>query len=163
MRGVGSSSPKQACHGEIQAASLALMSPRPLLLFDGECSLCSSAVQFVLQHERDAELQFAPLQGAVAQRLLAEHGLDPAALDTLVVIAEGRALVRSDAALELARHMGPWRMLRGLRIVPRSVRDAVYNWIARHRYRWFGKLETCWMPRPQDRERFVDLLARADA
>jgi predicted DCC family thiol-disulfide oxidoreductase YuxK len=89
------------------------MSTRPLLLFDGECSLCSSAVQFVLRHERDQELQFAPLQSAVAQRLLSEHGLDPAALDTLVVLADGRALVRSDAALELARHMGPWRLLRG--------------------------------------------------
>ena len=133
------------------------MSTRPLLLFDGECSLCSSAVQFVLRHERDQELQFAPLQSAVAQRLLSEHGLDPAALDTLVVLADGRALVRSDAALELARNMGPWRLLRGLRVVPRFVRDAVYNWIARHRYRWFGKLEACWMPRPKDRERFVDL------
>lgn len=129
----------------------------PLLLFDGECSLCSSAVQFVLRHERDAELRFAPLQSAVGQERLRAHGLADAELDSLVVIVDGRALVRSNAALELARHLGPWRMLRVLRFVPRRLRDWVYDWIARNRYRWFGKRDACWMPQPEQRGRFLDV------
>ena len=130
---------------------------QPLLLFDGECSLCSSAVQFVLKHERDQELRFAPLQSEVGQAALADHGLDPEVLDTLVVVADGRALVRSDAAFELARHLGPWRALRVLRFVPRGLRDWVYGFIAKRRYKWFGKRDACWMPRPEHQDRFLDI------
>jgi len=135
----------------------AMTGEHPLLLFDGECSLCSSAVQFVLKHERDSELRFAPLQGEVGRSTLSAHGLDPETLDTLVVVAEGRALVRSDAAFELVRHLGPWRVLRALRIVPRGLRDWVYDFVAKRRYRWFGKRDACWMPQPEHRGRFLDV------
>lgn len=129
----------------------------PVLLFDGDCSLCSRAVQFVLEHERDDALRFAPLGGAFALAAFAQHGLDRATLDSLVVVRGAAVFVKSDAALEVARHLGPWRALRALRIVPRPLRDALYDWVARNRYRWFGKRDACFMPQPQHAGRFLDV------
>jgi len=128
----------------------------PVLLFDGVCNLCHGTVRFVLDHDRDARFRFAPLQSEVGRALLARFALDPDALDTIVLIDEARAYRRSDAALRVARRLGaPWSWLVPLAAIPRPLRDAVYDFIARRRYRWFGKKDACPLPRPEWSDRFL--------
>lgn len=128
----------------------------PVLLFDGVCNLCNASVQWVLLHDRRGQFRFAALQSDTGQRLLQKFGLSPEQFDSVVLVDGDRIFLRSDAALETARRLGlPWSLLNGFRIVPRFVRNAVYDWIARNRYRWFGRQDECLLPRPEWRERFV--------
>lgn len=130
--------------------------PHPIVLFDGVCNLCSGSVQFILKRDPKGTFRFASLQSDAGRRLMLEHGLDPDALSSVVVIEDGRAYQESSAALRIARHLpGAWKLLRVFTVVPRSLRDAVYRWIARNRYRWFGKTEACWLPTPELRARFL--------
>lgn len=132
------------------------LAAHPVLLFDGVCNLCHASVRFVLERDRAARFRFAPLQSEIGRALLARHGFDPTALDTVVLVDADGAHVRSDGALRTLRALGaPWSWLGVLRIIPRPLRDAVYDWIARHRYRWFGKQDACPLPRPEWRERFL--------
>ncbi len=129
----------------------------PVVLFDGVCGLCDRMVGFLLPRDREGRLRFAALQSDVGQRLLRAHGLSTTALDTVVVIADGRAYVRSDAAVRVLRELPmPWRWAAGLRWVPQPIRDAVYDWISRNRYGWFGKRDTCRLPTPSERARFLE-------
>ena len=128
----------------------------PIVLFDGVCNLCSTSVQFILQRDPVGRFRFASLQSDLAQRLLTEQGLDPKALDSVVVIDGDRLYRESDAALRIARDLkGAWKALTVFRVIPRPVRDWAYRLIARNRYRWFGKSETCWLPTPELRGRFL--------
>jgi predicted DCC family thiol-disulfide oxidoreductase YuxK len=128
----------------------------PIVLFDGVCNLCSTSVQFILQRDPAGRFRFASLQSDLAQRLLTEHGLDPKALDSVVVVDGDRLYRESDAALRIARDLkGAWKALTVFRVIPRPVRDWAYRLIARNRYRWFGKSETCWLPTPELRGRFL--------
>lgn len=136
-------------------------SRRPLLvLFDGECALCSGFVRFLIARDRRMRLQFGTLGDDAAGKILRSAGLDPDALpdalpDSLVVIDGGRALVGSDGVLAIARAMPfPWRTLAALRHVPRPLRDAIYRVVARNRHRWFGRPETC-LALPPDRRPLV--------
>jgi len=128
----------------------------PIILFDGVCNLCNASVQWVLKRDRAGQFRFAALQSETGQRLLAAHGLAQESFDT-VVLADGEQLyTRSDAALEIARRLGrPWSWLAIFNWLPQRLRNAVYDWVARHRYRWFGRQETCMLPRPEWKERFV--------
>lgn len=129
----------------------------PVLLFDGVCNLCNTSVQWVLQRDRKGQFRFAALQSDTGRELLARHGLDPAAFDSVVLVDAHRVYLRSDAALEVARKIGlPWSLLTVFFIVPRFIRNAVYNFIARNRYRWFGKREACLFMLPEWRGRFLD-------
>lgn len=131
----------------------------PILLFDGVCNLCDGAVQFVMRHDRAERFRFAPLQSDAAKPLLARADLDAAYLDSLVLVDEaGRVLVGADAALGVAARLdGPWPALARVgRVVPRALREAVYRFIARHRYRVFGQKEACRIPTPAERARFLD-------
>lgn len=128
----------------------------PIVLFDGVCNLCSGSVQFLLKRDPEGRFRFASLQSDAGRRLMAEHGLDVEALNSVVLIEGGRAWQESSAALRIARHLpGAWKLLRVFAAVPRPLRDAVYRWIARNRYRWFGKAETCWLPTPELKARFL--------
>ena len=129
-----------------------------VLLFDGVCNLCNGTVQFVVDRDPKAHFRFAALQSDVGQRLLLEHGRSVAAgaPDSVILIEHGEVYDRSTAALRIARHLGAlWPLLALGLIVPRSLRDAVYRFIARNRYRWFGKSETCRVPTPELRARFL--------
>jgi predicted DCC family thiol-disulfide oxidoreductase YuxK len=130
----------------------------PILLFDGVCNLCNAITQFVIRRDpTPARFRFAALQSEAGQRLLREHGLPPDDFDTFVLVDQGTAFVRSSAALRVLKHLGfPWAMLYPLMIVPRPLRDAVYRFIARNRYRWFGKREACMMPTDEIRSRFLE-------
>ena len=128
----------------------------PIVLFDGVCNLCSGSVQFLLKRDPEGRFRFASLQSDAGRSLMIEHRLDPDALSSVVVVEEGRAWQESSAALRIARHLpGAWKLLRVFAVVPRPIRDAVYRWIARNRYRWFGKTEACWLPTPELRARFL--------
>jgi predicted DCC family thiol-disulfide oxidoreductase YuxK len=132
-------------------------SPHPVLLFDGVCNLCNGSVQFILRRDPRARFRFASLQSAVGQRYLEELGVDRQAVDSVILVEGGRWYQESDAALRVVRILGgPWRVLGIFRMVPRPLRDRLYRLIARNRYRWFGKRETCWLPTPELRERFLD-------
>jgi predicted DCC family thiol-disulfide oxidoreductase YuxK len=129
----------------------------PIVLFDGVCNLCSASVQFILRRDSGARFRFASLQSAAGQELLARLGIDTQGFDSVVVIEGDRWFKESDAALRVAHHLGgPWRLLTVLRLIPRPLRDRAYRLIARNRYRWFGKKETCWLPTPELRGRFLD-------
>lgn len=132
--------------------------PEHLLLFDGVCHLCHSAVQFVLRHDSSQSICFASLQSEIARRLLAEHGCQQAEMKS-VVYMEGTSLyTKSDAVLRVGKKLGGgWRLLCGIGLaIPRFIRDPIYEWVARNRYRWFGKSEQCLLPTPEARARFLD-------
>lgn len=142
--------------------------PGPVVLFDGVCNLCDRTIQFIVDHERSASLRFASLQSDAAHDLIEKaFGSDEAkhllgeirgerGPDSVVLVDGERGYTHSTAALRIARHLrAPYRWLFAFAIVPRPIRDLVYRWIARNRYRWFGKSETCRVPTPELRARFL--------
>jgi predicted DCC family thiol-disulfide oxidoreductase YuxK len=127
-----------------------------VLLFDGVCNLCNASVQWVLQRDRKGIFQFAALQSETGQQLLQQFGFDPSTFNTVVLVDGDRIYTRSDAALEVAVRLGwPWRLMGVFFMVPRFLRNGVYNWIARNRYRWFGQSDACMLPRPEWKSRFI--------
>ena len=127
-----------------------------IILFDGECNLCSAAVQFLLQRDQQGKFSFASLQSEAGRRLLRRFGLDPVALDSIVLIKGNCYYLRSDAVLRIAKELpGAWCWLYSLQIVPRHLRDFAYAIIARYRYRWFGRRSSCLVPPPENRQRFL--------
>ncbi|MFC7175703.1 thiol-disulfide oxidoreductase DCC family protein [Halosegnis marinus] len=131
------------------------MDERPVVLFDGVCNLCAWSVRFIVAHD-DGALRFAPLQSDVASELLAEHGLDADYFDSLVYIDGSGAYTKSDGAVRIARHLdAPYRWAWHARHVPRTVRDAAYDLLARVRYRIWGKKDACLVPTDELRERFL--------
>ena len=128
-----------------------------LILFDGVCNFCNHWVQFVLQRNSSGTLRFGTLQGKTAHLLLPQYGLRPDALSSVVFISNGKAFTSSTAVLQICKHLdGGWKLLWVFIWVPRFLRDALYNMIARHRYQWFGKKESCMLPTAEQRSRFVD-------
>ena len=127
-----------------------------MILFDGVCNLCNRFVLFVIDRDRNAHFAFASLQGETARHLLEPHAL-AGDLSTLVLVEDGRISTRSTAALRIASQLGTaWSVCRVLLLIPRPARDLVYDWIARHRYAWFGRLDSCRLPTPELRARFLD-------
>jgi len=120
---------------------------KPVLLFDGYCNLCSRAVVFVLKRERGDLFRFASLQSAIAERYLNTFSFTSSVPDSIVLITEGGVYFRSTAALLIAgRLKWPWPLMKIFYIIPRVVRDRIYDFIAKHRYRWFGKRQQCFIP-----------------
>lgn len=129
----------------------------PIVLFDGVCNLCAGVVRFAIARDPAARLRFAPSQSALGRSLLRRHGYNPEAIDAVVLVDGAGAHDRSTAALRLASHLrAPWRWLGPpLLLLPRGLRDVVYDFVARHRYRWFGRREDCLVPTPELRARFL--------
>jgi predicted DCC family thiol-disulfide oxidoreductase YuxK len=129
-----------------------------VVLFDGVCNLCSASVHFIVDRDRDAFFKFASIQSDIAKELMKEHGVafpegDPS---SIILVEDGQAFDRSSAALRIARHLnGIWKLGWLLIVVPRFVRDALYEVVAKHRYRWFGKKDVCMVPTPALRARFL--------
>ena len=130
---------------------------KPVILFDGECNLCSRSVQFIIKRDPRARFRFAALQSPAGQRLLEACGADARGADSVVLLEGASCYTRSDAALRIARRLsGAWPLLGTLAVVPRPLRDRVYDAIARNRFRWFGRADACLVPTPALRERFLD-------
>ena len=128
-----------------------------VVIFDGVCNLCARSVRFILDHEADQTLRFTPLQSPAGARLMHDLGLDPEDASTFVLIADGKAYVKSDAAIRLSRYFRPaWRPLGIVKIIPRRLRDWAYDLVARKRYRWFGRLDSCMVPTAELKARFIE-------
>ncbi len=130
----------------------------PVILFDGVCNLCSSVVQFIIKHDPKQMFRFASLQSSVAKRLLEEYHLPSNEMNTFVLIEKDKAYTHSTGALRISRHLkGGWPLAYSFIIVPRFIRDAVYKFISKKRYNWFGKKKSCWIPKPEWESLFLDV------
>jgi len=128
---------------------------RPVILFDGVCNLCNGSVAFIIARDPKGYFQFASLQSEAGRRLLG--GAKGPLPDSVALVEDGHVYTRSDAALRVARRLRfPWGLFYGLVVVPRVVRDALYDVVARNRYRWFGRRDTCMVPTPELRRRFLE-------
>lgn len=133
------------------------VSDRRVVFFDGVCNLCSGLVRFVLRHNRDRSIKFASMQSPLGQRVLHFYGLPGDAYETMLYVEDGRLYTKSTAALQIARRLArPWRWLPVFLIVPRPVRDWVYDRVAGNRYRLFGKQDQCYLPDAAVCDRFLD-------
>lgn len=128
---------------------------KPIVFFDGYCGLCNGFVDFVLARDRARRFRFAPLQGGTARARFGDPGeVDPT---TIILDEDGVVHERSTAALRIVSGLGgAWRLVAVLGLVPRPIRDAVYDWVARHRYGWFGKRDACRLPTAEERAVFLD-------
>lgn len=133
--------------------------PQPLYFFDGQCVLCSRFVAFCLNRDPAGNLKFASSQSTLGRRVLLALDLPDDTLDrTILLLEDGRIYTRSTAALRALRHLrGPARWLYPLILVPKILRDPLYDIVARNRIHWFGRLDSCLVPSPQTRDRFIDL------
>lgn len=128
-----------------------------LILFDGVCNFCNYWVTFAIKRDRKNKLKFAPLQGETAKQLLPQFHIDPSSLSSVIFIDNGKVYTQSSAAIQICKHLdGGWKLFYGLIIIPKFFRDFLYNIIARNRYKWFGKKESCLIPTAELKERFLD-------
>ena len=127
----------------------------PIIFFDGICGMCNRFVDVILRADRRSQFRFAPLQGETARRLLPPQPADPAAW-SMVYLDERGVHDLSDASLQVYRRLGgAWSILAWARFVPKAIRTPVYRWIARNRYRWFGRRDACRVPTESERARFL--------
>ena len=130
---------------------------KPIVLFDGVCNLCNSAVQFIIRHDKKNIFMFTSLQSDTGQKLLAQYDLPLNELNSFILIENNKAYTRSSGALRVIKKLkGLWPLLYGFIIVPKFIRDGVYNWVGRNRYKWFGKQEACMIPTPELKARFLN-------
>ncbi|WP_205500585.1 thiol-disulfide oxidoreductase DCC family protein [Rufibacter psychrotolerans] len=128
----------------------------PLILFDGVCNLCNGFVQFVIRHDPKGHFHFASLQSEVGQKMLKAHGLPTEQFRSVLLLEDGKLYSRSTAALRIVRRLnGGWSLLYAFGLVPRILRDPLYDWVSRNRYRWFGQQESCMLPTPELKARFL--------
>ena len=128
-----------------------------VIFFDGVCNFCNNSVNFLIDRDPGAVFRFASLQSDLAKDILPAKGIDPSRMHSIILLKNGRVFQRSNAALEITKDMpGLWPVLWVFKLVPSFIRDFFYNIIANNRYKWFGKLDSCRMPTPELRERFLD-------
>jgi predicted DCC family thiol-disulfide oxidoreductase YuxK len=130
------------------------MNSNPLVLFDGVCNLCNGTVDIILKRDAKKQFRFVALQTETGEVIRNKYSI-PDEIDSVVLIYNGKVFYESDAALEIARLLPPpWKWAVVFKIVPVGLRNAIYRWIARNRYRWFGKKETCRVPTQEERKFF---------
>lgn len=133
------------------------MSHDAIVLFDGVCNLCTGAVQFIIKRDPAGYFRFCSMQSETGRQLLSQHGIDPNAMDTFVLLQNSRCFTKSDAALRIAGKLaGWWPLLDFFLVVPKAWRDRCYDFIASRRYRWFGTNESCMLPTRDLARRFID-------
>jgi predicted DCC family thiol-disulfide oxidoreductase YuxK len=133
-----------------------IMENHKIVLFDGVCNFCNYWVNFAIRKDRNKKLRFAPLQGETARKLLLQHSINPTSLSSVILIDDNKAWTQSSAAIRICKYLdGGWKLFYGFIIIPKFIRDPIYNFIARNRYKWFGKKENCMIPSPEVKERFL--------
>ena len=129
---------------------------KKIILFDGVCNLCTGSVNFVIKRDKKDVFRFASLQEAPGQKLTTQFNIDTSKTDSIVLIENDKAYVKSTAALRAARYLpGGWPLLYGFMIVPKFIRNWVYDIIARNRYKWYGKKDSCMIPTPELKAKFL--------
>ena len=134
-----------------------MKTPQYLVLFDGVCNLCNGSVKFLIKRDKKKKFRYASLQGNIGQKVLWESNLDPEKTDSIVFVAEGATFTKSTAVLRITKSLGGmWSILEVLLLIPAPIRNLVYDFIAKNRYKWYGKKEECMFPKPEWKELFVD-------
>ncbi|MBD8067381.1 thiol-disulfide oxidoreductase DCC family protein [Bacillus sp. PS06] len=129
---------------------------KKIILFDGTCNFCNNSVQFIIKRDKDDVFSFASLQSNVGKAYLERFKIQDD-IDSIVYIEEDRAYIKSNAALRISRHLeGMWKLASVLTVVPRFVRDPIYDYVAKNRYKWFGRNDSCHIPSPEIRKKFLD-------
>ncbi|HXL54717.1 MAG TPA: thiol-disulfide oxidoreductase DCC family protein [Chitinophagaceae bacterium] len=129
----------------------------PVILFDGVCNLCSGFVQFIIKHDPRHQFRFASLQSEFGKKVMQYFGLPVDQFNSFILLEDGKIYTRSTGALRVAKKLNrSWSLLYSFIVIPRFIRDSVYNFIARKRYKWFGKKEECWIPTPELKSLFLD-------
>lgn len=132
------------------------MDTHPIILFDGICNLCNSAVNFIIKRNKKSRIQFAALQTNSGKQLLEQFNLPTQSINSLILIEKGMVYTQSTAVLKICKHLnGLWPVLYVLIIVPKFIRNGIYQLIATNRYQWFGKQEKCMVPSPELSDRFL--------
>jgi len=128
-----------------------------IVLFDGVCNLCNSSVQFIIKRDKKKQFRYASLQGNFGQEFLKTHNLPADNFNSFILLEDDKVYSRSSGALRMLKHLGGgWNLFYGFIILPKFIRDGVYNWVASNRYKWFGKKDSCMIPTPDLKERFLD-------
>ncbi len=131
------------------------MKPDSIILFDGVCNFCNSTVNFVLKQDKKNILLFAPLQSEAAQKILEQYKLSKSNFDSFVFVDGDKIYIKSSAALKVMGKLPWWKWTQVFWIVPKPLRDWVYSFVSKHRYKWFGKKEQCMIPTQEVRKRFL--------
>lgn len=132
------------------------VSSHKIILFDGVCNLCNSSVTFVIKRDLKNQFKFAALQSDAGKQLVLAHGIDTSSVDSIIFIENGKAYTKSTAALRIAKHLGgAYPLMMGFMIIPTFLRNWVYDWVAKNRYKWYGKKESCMIPTPELRSKFL--------
>jgi predicted DCC family thiol-disulfide oxidoreductase YuxK len=119
---------------------------QPVILFDGFCNLCNGSVNFLLKHDRKNQFSYVPLQSDEGRMYIRKYHI-PADIDSVILIKSNRVYFESDAAVEIAEMLSfPWKTMYFIKYIPKKIRDKIYRWVAKNRYRWFGKRESCRIP-----------------
>lgn len=127
-----------------------------IILFDGVCNLCNSSVVFAIKRDKNDVFRFAALQSEIGEQLISKFNIDTSKTDSIILIDGEKQYEKSSAALHIAKHLsGGWPLLYAFIIVPKFIRDSVYNFIAKNRYRWYGKKESCMIPTPALQAKFL--------
>ncbi len=130
---------------------------KKIILFDGVCNLCNSAVQFVIQHDKNDIFRFVALQSELGQEILNYIGIDSANIDSIILYEPGVAYYyKSSAAIQIAKHLGGfWHFGTVFKIIPNGIRNLLYDYVAKNRYKWYGKKESCMIPTPELKVKFL--------
>jgi predicted DCC family thiol-disulfide oxidoreductase YuxK len=129
---------------------------KDIVLFDGVCNLCNAAILFIIKRDKNDRFRFAPLESEVGKELLAKYQIDPSKINSIVLVSGDSAFAKAGAALRISKHLtGLWPLLYSLIIIPSLISDTVYDFIARNRYKWFGKKESCMIPTPELKSKFL--------
>ena len=129
---------------------------KPIVIFDGHCVLCSGFANFIIRNDPRKALRLLPAQSELAEALYSHYALKPDDYETNLFIENGHVRVKSDGSLAMMTYLGwPWKGLNATRLFPRPIRDWGYSIIARNRLNWFGRRDLCYLPRPEDTDRFL--------
>ncbi|MFC0264318.1 thiol-disulfide oxidoreductase DCC family protein [Fontibacter flavus] len=135
---------------------MSILEKHDIILFDGVCNLCNGAVDFIIKRDKNDCFKVASLQDETVKPLLKDYQIKENYLDSLVLIRGKHVFYKSRAALEISRKLNAfWPLFYGLVIIPDFIRDPIYDWIARNRYKWFGKKETCRLPNEEEKQKFL--------
>ncbi|CAM3378341.1 thiol-disulfide oxidoreductase DCC family protein [Zobellia roscoffensis] len=130
---------------------------KQIVLFDGVCNLCNGAIQFIIKRDTNDIFRYTPLQSELGQKLISERNIDADTIDSIILINPGVAFyIKSDAALEIGKNLKGYKVISSILLwIPGSLRDIVYDFIARNRYKWYGKKEQCMIPTPELKAKFL--------